>query len=982
MLEAELKPVREKEAYREVSRLLEAARARHEGPEWGKGIDLRLRELELEVERLFAAAREEAVQAKRKGENERVTRTRERVARWGLEARSAALEQALAAVTPDPPAPSAKPPDPPAPPPPSEAVVYQGRWEAAARLAAGRDYAAGVRELEQASDALRDERVRAEAAADLAAFRQAESAYAEILRAVAAWPKGEKLAVAFLDQSGAPQRAEGTVARFEAGRLELRGDKALHVVPWGRVLAGSLAEAVARGKLPPAEPGRVLFCLLDGDSEGAARLQPAGAPAPPEKYRAHAKSLAAPQGSEKDAWTLFAAAERAFPDPASAAEAVLQFGKLLGDFADTALVRRNRDWIEARAKGGREFLFLPPDWSPSGTFRLARHNRMETCWISERDDPASLKDNFVEIAFSTLPDTEYRCWVYVGGCCLEVFGFLVQGTEFPGGEAPAPVKMASVFGVPRTHASHSGPKEPDRWTWVPIPLPRYASPGAKRLRLHTTQKGFSVAYAFVSALKAAPPRDAEVKDAEKARAESGAEAFADPSLIGFWRLDEGKGAQAQDASKGRNGGFLRNGAVWAAGKVGGALSFDGVDDMLEVADFRYGAVTDTFSMAFWASPAATREPTPESNSGAPGISGQRYVCVPSHGDSYGAGHAGAGVSVGTNGVSVFEHAGAHMPSLLVHEAALSGWVHVAVVFERRVPKLYLNGAPVRTGVPSTKTVHPSPATVGHAYGFYRGLVDDIRVYSRALSAAEVAALAGGASVPPVPAPAPAPAPAPKAPKEGLLALYRFEEGKGSTIHDVSGVGAPLNLEIPAEDATRWIRKRGLNVYQPTLLASAAPATKVIEACKASREISVEAWVRPANGSQTGPARIVSFSADIGQRNFTLGQAANAYEARLRTSATNANGLPGVAAPGADPRLTHLVYTRAAAGTARLYVNGVEAGSATVSGDFSTWNAGYRLLLANELTRERPWTGEFHLVAIYSRSLAAVEVLQKFKAGPE
>lgn len=61
-----------------------------------------------------------------------------------------------------------------------------------------------------------------------------------------------------------------------------------------------------------------------------------------------------------------------------------------------------------------------------------------------------------------------------------------------------------------------------------------------------------------------------------------------------------------------------------------------------------------------------------------------------------------GISVGTNGVSIYEHAGGYMPPLLVWAGTLSGWTHLAVVYRNRQPFLYINGALVQTGLQSTK----------------------------------------------------------------------------------------------------------------------------------------------------------------------------------------------------------------------------------------------------------------------------------------
>jgi len=68
---------------------------------------------------------------------------------------------------------------------------------------------------------------------------------------------------------------------------------------------------------------------------------------------------------------------------------------------------------------------------------------------------------------------------------------------------------------------------------------------------------------------------------------------------------------------------------------------------------------------------------------------------------------GAGVSVGTNGVSVFEHGGNYVPSLLVYDTPIQTWTHVAVVYSNRQPALYLNGNLVRVGLVSSQDSNPS-----------------------------------------------------------------------------------------------------------------------------------------------------------------------------------------------------------------------------------------------------------------------------------
>jgi hypothetical protein len=223
--------------------------------------------------------------------------------------------------------------------------------------------------------------------------------------------------------------------------------------------------------------------------------------------------------------------------------------------------------------------------------------------------------------------------------------------------------------------------------------------------------------------------------------------------------------------------------------------------------------------------------------------------------------------------------------------------------------------------------------------------------------------------------------------QNLQALYTFTEGSGNLIRDVSGVGIPLDLTVQSPTAISWL-PNGLSVNASTQILTTEPATRLAQACITTHEVTIEAWIKPNRADQGNPARIVSLSGGANLRNVTLQQGVwnstqqrnqNQYGARLRTSSTNLDGEPAllVTTPTPSLDLVHLVYTRAANGTAKLYVNGIEQASTTVRGDFSNWDANYRLLLANEVTGDRPWLGEYNLVALYNRALSATEVQQNF-----
>jgi len=217
--------------------------------------------------------------------------------------------------------------------------------------------------------------------------------------------------------------------------------------------------------------------------------------------------------------------------------------------------------------------------------------------------------------------------------------------------------------------------------------------------------------------------------------------------------------------------------------------------------------------------------------------------------------------------------------------------------------------------------------------------------------------------------------------DGLVALYDFRLAKGNVVKDRSGAGQPLNLTIESPKNVR--RSEGaLEVRGSALIRSGKPAAKVFNAVRRSGEITIEAWVRPANTRQDGPARIVTLSGNTSERNFTLGQEGDTIDVRLRTTKTSGNGAPSLGGPKRSlaPKLTHIVYTRNRGGRARLFIDGKPRAEKRIVGATSNWNANYRLALANELSRDRPWLGTFHLVAIYSRDLSPVEVAAHFNAG--
>lgn len=214
-----------------------------------------------------------------------------------------------------------------------------------------------------------------------------------------------------------------------------------------------------------------------------------------------------------------------------------------------------------------------------------------------------------------------------------------------------------------------------------------------------------------------------------------------------------------------------------------------------------------------------------------------------------------------------------------------------------------------------------------------------------------------------------------------VCVYDFKEGNGRIIHDRSGHDDAIDLLIETPDSVRW-SNGALTVVSSASIVSQKSAKRLSEAVRKSSAISIEAWITPANTEQTGPARIVSLSSNPSSRNFTLGQDKDFFDVRFRTTNTDGNGLPSTAGPSKSlsSELTYVVFTRDAMGTITVFVNGKQIVGTTIGGDLGNWETAHRLSLANEISRDRPWCGQFHFVAIYDQALGQSEIQQNFAAG--
>lgn len=206
-------------------------------------------------------------------------------------------------------------------------------------------------------------------------------------------------------------------------------------------------------------------------------------------------------------------------------------------------------------------------------------------------------------------------------------------------------------------------------------------------------------------------------------------------LAAHWRFDESAGTTAADASGNNNAGTLSNGPVWAAGKVGGALTFDGVDDQVNVphaASLNPGA--GSLTLAAWIK-----------------TSSAGNMVVFAKGQDLGGGSPklnlhilGGRVEGRLYSSTVFLNLPAS--TRLVNDGA---WRHIALVVDRAAQRAdyYIDGTKegINADISSVGSIDNANAVeIGRKLAVwpFSGQIDDLRLYTRALSASEIQSLAG------------------------------------------------------------------------------------------------------------------------------------------------------------------------------------------------------------------------------------------------
>ena len=179
---------------------------------------------------------------------------------------------------------------------------------------------------------------------------------------------------------------------------------------------------------------------------------------------------------------------------------------------------------------------------------------------------------------------------------------------------------------------------------------------------------------------------------------------------------------------------------------------------------------------------------------------------------------------------------------------------------------------------------------------------------------------------------------------GLLFVW-WNASASNTVPGADGL--PARKCRPVSRGRARITNAGaMDLGGGAFVAGSAVNDRLLSACKRSNALTVEAMIRPDDAKQKGPARIISFSQDGTDRDFTVGQEKDKLVFRLRTvSSEDQNNTVDLFELSAD-EWHHVVITYAASesssskrsgGLLEAYLNGRRMSRKTFSsGLLSGW----------------------------------------------
>jgi Concanavalin A-like lectin/glucanases superfamily len=212
-------------------------------------------------------------------------------------------------------------------------------------------------------------------------------------------------------------------------------------------------------------------------------------------------------------------------------------------------------------------------------------------------------------------------------------------------------------------------------------------------------------------------------------------ADSDASLVALWRLNDGAEATAVDDSPNANNGALQGNPQWVPGIIDGALSLDGDGDYVDCGNDAVFDITEQITLAIWVNANDM-------------LNGQHNCWLGKGDNAYAIKHQSG------NLLEFFIYSGDwYSTNYTTDLDTLNGqWHHMAGTFDGDELLFYLDGEVAATlafsGAISTATHNVTLGENSQATGrYFDGMLDDARIYNRALTQEEIQIVMLGGTTP-------------------------------------------------------------------------------------------------------------------------------------------------------------------------------------------------------------------------------------------
>lgn len=428
-------------------------------------------------------------------------------------------------------------------------------------------------------------------------------------------------------------------------------------------------------------------------------------------------------------------------------------------------------------------------------------------------------------------------------------------------------------------------------------------------------------------------------------------------LVGYWSMDEGTGTKVNDMSGNKNPGATSGSVTWGAGRLNKSLGVTG-GSYLGIQSSSPTIIQGDFTISVWIKTSTT---------GAGGTGNYRDIISKVKTISPWPGYVVAINNTGAISVWTASNVSGAWSDDSGYNLADSRWHLVNITLSGTSAQIYVDGVAKGSftkAIPGSDNngVLSFGAEVGTgASRNFSGNIDDVRIYSRALSSSEIKTLYqfGTAQTKSVQ-------------KSGLIGYWPMNEGAGSKVNDMSG-----NRNSGILSNTSWVSGKFSNALSFNGSSSYVDAGSRINTSNIT-EMTISAWVY--NNAAAANKAIA------GWWNGTNG-------IFIQSETTATDGLVFVAGGGSSfgtvnyttvNRWTHvvLVYDGSLTGDSnRLkgYVDGVQKTLSFAGGVVpASISTSGNLMIGNANTLTRYWNGKIDETKIYNRALSETEVQQLYK----